>query len=143
VSSGAALVEVQRLGRAPVVERHYIYLLSGPSGVYVGLTVEPERRERSHRASGSHLPTKSSLPVHVAMFRDGAEQYRFEVIGECAGLFDARAAETAAVMLLRRAGKRVFNRFPCRRVWCRLCADRHVVGAECPARVSQSTSAGA
>jgi hypothetical protein len=88
---------------------HFVYTLSGPSGVYVGLTSDPETRSKVHL---SHARGSGWYPVHVAMRRDGVDTYRFEVIAQCRGLEDGWATERAVILQLRAAGDRVFNERP-------------------------------
>jgi hypothetical protein len=88
---------------------YLIYVVRGPSGVYVGCTRNIKRRWRKHRASAVSKPGL----LYEAMRRDGAKAHSCEVVA-CSGLGErsAESAEEDLVRQLRADGEYVFNVLP-------------------------------
>lgn len=90
----------------------YLYLLEGPSGVYVGLTVQPRAREVQHRCHGR--AAAGGQPVHAAMRADGEQLWTFTVVG-CSydNNSSGRRFERALIAQLQDEGRNVLNADPC------------------------------
>lgn len=91
-------------------EMHFVYVLRGPSGVYVGCTSQPEQRLAQHffqGVSGFH-----TQPVHRAMRIDGAAAWSSEIVAQAFGIDAGRDVELALILQLRADGERVLNERP-------------------------------
>jgi hypothetical protein len=92
--------------------RYFVYTLTGPTGVYVGSSTDPERRFRSHRAKANCAPTARDQMITLALRHDGCDSYVLEVFGSAIGLPFSEDIEYALVTKLRGEGKRVLNVLP-------------------------------
>ena len=92
---------------------HFIYAASGPSGVYVGCTIDVKQRACCHRSLARNPDLHNQqTALSLAMRADGEEAYAFEVVACAASYEDGRATERAVIAQLRGSGARVLNRPP-------------------------------
>lgn len=90
---------------------HHIYSIKGPSGIYIGNTVNPASRWKAHR-SLARRGAYHARPIHTAMIRDGVDLYDFSVVARAAGCERAAELERALILQLRAEGHRVLNVMP-------------------------------
>ena len=86
--------------------RRSIYLVEGPGGVYVGVTLNPARRWGLHL---SRVRNGSELPLHRAIREHGAAAFAMRVVAEAQGWDNACSTETALIHQLRAEGVALFN----------------------------------
>lgn len=75
---------------------YYLYCITNRINqkVYIGQSIEPEKRWQKHQYSAQVLPTQM---VHHAMKKYGIENFSFEIIASCKTLNDANETETLLV----------------------------------------------
>lgn len=92
--------------------KQHIYLIEGPTGIYVGASTNPEQRRRQHWAVANSAPRWNEPLIADAMRHDGRDRYTFEVVACARNAADGEATEYALVKQLRAEGLRVLNVFP-------------------------------
>ena len=91
---------------------HSIYLLSGPGGVYVGNSTQPEKRWKRH-VSCTIGKVAYRQRVHRVIRRcGGIKRYRMDVVLSVRGCFAASDEEIEMILELRRQGLAVLNVYP-------------------------------
>jgi hypothetical protein len=90
----------------------HIYVIKGPTGIYVGASTNPEQRRRQHWAVANSSPRWNESLIADAMRHDGRDLYAFEVVACARNAADGQATEYALVEQLRAEGERVLNVFP-------------------------------
>jgi hypothetical protein len=92
---------------------HCLYVISGPSGVYVGYTQNPHLRKIAWWSRARCIPKfEADPPLARAMRRDGAHLYTFEVVAQTKGSNAALETEVKLIEQLRGEGLRVLNVHP-------------------------------
>ncbi len=92
--------------------KHYVYVLSGPGGTYVGCSRRPEHRRREHFRVARAPSHPLEQAVHRAMRVDGADSWTFEIVAEALGSVWGHRAEVELIQQLRREGACVLNVYP-------------------------------
>lgn len=101
-----------RVASTHIAPRGYsVYVIEGPSGVYVGMTGDGlAQRFAGHRAT-ARLGDKGN-PLYTSLNSDGACLYSIREVERCANSEAAREREIFWIRLLRIEGARVFNIAP-------------------------------
>jgi hypothetical protein len=121
----AAEVEApQARSEGSVSRPAFIYLLEGPSGAYVGCSVNVPARRASHWSRARSLKAPWAQPVHYAMSRDGLDAWTLRIVACARDERGGRDTEQRLIAQLQREGLRVFNADPCEAA-ARGHADRH------------------
>ena len=88
-------------------EIHSIYLIEGPSGVYVGCTRHWKSRRSGHWSAARRA--HGGQPVHKAMRRDGLSAYTFRIVAQTKNIHSGRCVESTILHQLRCAGEPTLN----------------------------------
>lgn len=84
----------------------FVYRVTGPTGIYIGKTSEPERRWRVHR----RLAQKPTTHFHRALALYGAENFTFELIASSRNSDDALACERTIIANEKACGSVLYNK---------------------------------
>jgi group I intron endonuclease len=84
---------------------HCVYLITGASGVYVGISRNPEHRWSGHKYDSKTVNTR----LYRAMRKHGVESFHFSVIEQYEFREDAIAAEIWWIAYLRSLRAKVYN----------------------------------
>ena len=88
--------------------RRSIYIIEGPTGIYVGCTCQPVER-RIARHFWQAQSGRSNWPLYRAMRAHPRSTFRIRVVAESRTFRDGLATEDAVVFQFAREGARVLN----------------------------------
>jgi len=80
-----------------MTKKYYIYRITNTlsNKVYIGQTIQPKTRWRTHKYNAKH--NKTNQYIHKAMNKHGIDNFTFEIIAEFEGLEDCNKSEASFI----------------------------------------------